>query len=38
MAMFRKDFQDLASVRVREAEVLLAAEQFDGAYYLAGLG
>lgn len=37
MAMFRKDFQDLAMVRVREAEMLLAAGLFDGAYYLAGL-
>ena len=37
MAMFRKDFQDLALVRVREAEALLAAGLFDGAYYLGGL-
>ena len=37
MAMFRKDFQDLALVRAREAEALLAAGLFDGAYYMAGL-
>lgn len=36
--MFGQDFQDLALVPVREAEVLLAAGLFDGAYYLAGLG
>jgi len=37
MAMLRKDFQDIAVVRAREAEALLAAGLFDGAYYLAGL-
>lgn len=37
MAMVRRDFQDLATVRIREAESLLAAGLFDGAYYLAGL-
>lgn len=37
MAMVPRDFQDLATVRIREAESLLAAGLFDGAYYLAGL-
>jgi hypothetical protein len=32
----RKDFQDLADVRVAEAEALLQGTFFDGAYYLAG--
>jgi hypothetical protein len=32
----RKDFQDLADVRIAEAGVLLAAGLWDGAYYLAG--
>ena len=35
--MFRKDFQDLAAARLREARVLLRAGAFDGAYYLGGL-
>jgi hypothetical protein len=35
--MFRKDFQHLSGVRIREARVLLAARLFDGAYYLGGL-
>jgi HEPN domain-containing protein len=35
--MFRKDFQELALVRLREARALLAAGAFDGAYYLGGL-
>ena len=30
--MFRQDFQDLAMVRVQEAETLLAAGLFEGAY------
>jgi hypothetical protein len=32
----RKDLQKLASVRLREAKILLAANAPDGAYYLAG--
>jgi HEPN domain-containing protein len=32
----RADFQKLAEVRIAEAEVLLKAKKFDGAYYLAG--
>ena len=32
----RKDFQDLADVRIAEAELLLKGGCFDGAYYLAG--
>lgn len=34
--MFRKDFQNLARMRIREAKTLLDAGQFPGAYYLAG--
>ncbi len=34
--MNRAEFQRLADVRVREAEALLAAGLWDGAYYLAG--
>jgi len=34
--MNRMEFQQLAEVRVREAEALLAAGLWDGAYYLAG--
>ena len=34
--MNRSEFQQLAEVRVREAEALLAAGLWDGAYYLAG--
>lgn len=34
--MNRKDFQALALVRLREAEVLLANRLPDGAYYLSG--
>src|SRR5689334_2254486 len=34
--MSRLEFQQLADVRVREAEALLAAGLWDGAYYLAG--
>lgn len=34
--MNRAEFQALAEVRVREAEALLAAGLWDGAYYLAG--
>jgi HEPN domain-containing protein len=32
----RTEFQQLAEVRVKEAEALLAAGRWDGAYYLAG--
>ncbi|MBI1831825.1 MAG: HEPN domain-containing protein [Planctomycetes bacterium] len=34
--MNRSDFQQLADVRIDEAAVLLAAQKWDGAYYLAG--
>jgi HEPN domain-containing protein len=34
--MNRQDFQRLAAVRLAEAEALLAAGRWDGAYYLAG--
>ncbi len=34
--MNRVEFQRLAEVRLREAEALLAAGLWDGAYYLAG--
>lgn len=34
--MNRADFQQLAELRLREAEALLAAGLPDGAYYLAG--
>src|SRR5204863_304605 len=32
----RTEFQQLAEVRIKEAEALLAAGLWDGAYYLAG--
>jgi hypothetical protein len=32
----RTDFQELADVRIGEAEVLVAQGKWDGAYYLAG--
>jgi HEPN domain-containing protein len=32
----RFDLQELANIRIREAETLLHASLFDGAYYLAG--
>src|SRR5258708_3905477 len=35
--MNRRDFQALARTRLRDARVLLAAGQDDGAYYLLGL-
>jgi AbiV family abortive infection protein len=35
--MTRRDFQDLAEERIRDAEALLKSGQFSGAYYLAGL-
>lgn len=34
--MNRADFQQLAEIRVEEAAALLAAQKWDGAYYLAG--
>lgn len=34
--MDRKDLQDLARVRLKEATALLSLGLFDGAYYLAG--
>ncbi len=34
--MNRKDFQQLSEIRLKEAEALLAAGCFEGAYYLAG--
>ena len=34
--MNRNDFQQLADVRIEEAAALLAAQKWDGAYYLAG--
>ncbi len=34
--MDRSDFQELAEIRAEEAQSLLAREQYDGAYYLAG--
>ncbi len=34
--MNRAEFQQLAEVRIKEAEALLAAGLWDGAYYLAG--
>jgi len=32
----RRDFQRMADIRATEAEVLLAAQRYSGAYYLAG--
>jgi len=32
----RADFQELAQIRLRDAEVLLENGRFDGAYYIAG--
>jgi HEPN domain-containing protein len=34
--MNRTDFQQLAEVRIEEAAALLAAQKWDGAFYLAG--
>ena len=34
--MNRIDFQNLAAERLSDAETLLAAGRFDGAYYVAG--
>jgi HEPN domain-containing protein len=36
VALNRVDFQQLADVQIAEADVLLAAGMWDGAYYLAG--
>jgi len=35
-AMTRNDFKELAEVRIDEANALLSAGKYDGAYYLAG--
>lgn len=34
--MNREDFQKLAEIRLKDADVLLENRQFDGAYYLSG--
>jgi HEPN domain-containing protein len=34
----RRNLQQLARKRLREARLLLQAQEYDGAYYLAGLG
>jgi hypothetical protein len=34
--MNRKDFQALAGLRLREAQMLFRSREFSGAYYLAG--
>ena len=34
--MKRRDFQELANIRVREARILLRAGCWEGAYYLSG--
>ena len=34
--MNRKDFQDLARLRLKEAQALLKSQHYDGAYYLGG--
>ena len=34
--MKRKDFQELAVLRLREAKLLLQTKSWEGAYYLAG--
>jgi hypothetical protein len=34
--MTRADFKKLAKLRLKDAKILLAAGQYDGAYYLAG--
>ena len=34
--MNRKDFQQLANIRIREAKVLLDTNLYEGSYYLAG--
>ena len=34
--MNRTDLQKLSNARIREAQILFAAEEYSGAYYLAG--
>ncbi|MDA1312673.1 MAG: HEPN domain-containing protein [Acidobacteria bacterium] len=34
--MTRKDFQELAEIRLNDARALLRVKRYDGAYYLAG--
>jgi HEPN domain len=34
--VIRRELQSLANIRLREAQALLRARQFSGAYYLAG--
>ncbi|WP_368985793.1 HEPN domain-containing protein [Caldifermentibacillus hisashii] len=34
--MNRKELQELAEIRIKEAEILLKSECYDGAYYMAG--
>jgi HEPN domain-containing protein len=34
--MNRAEFQEITDLRISEAEVLLAQQKYDGAYYLAG--
>ncbi|WP_141604502.1 HEPN domain-containing protein [Terrilactibacillus laevilacticus] len=34
--MNRFDFQQLAEIRLKEAEILIENKQYDGAYYLSG--
>ncbi len=34
--MNRKDFQTLADIRLKEAEILIKNKKYDGAYYLCG--
>lgn len=34
--MTRADFQQLAEMRLKDAEILLTSDRFGGAYYLAG--
>lgn len=36
--IFRKDFQNLARVRIREARKLLLEKEYSGAYHLVGVG
>lgn len=36
MNMNRKDFQNLALIRLKEAKVLLKSGHYEGAYYLCG--
>jgi HEPN domain-containing protein len=36
--MNRKDFQNLARIRIQEAKLLLKNRHYEGAYYLCGYG